>query len=179
MPAPTPIACWARAWSRRADHRRGTAVESDRAFSTTWTGDPVSGADRAMLEWPGRPLKREDALAAVRAALVSQGAAPDCDVEIPGFTPPIVPLSGVSGSDRHATGFRPRTGPLHRHAVGDRATGCSRSPRASAARFPMSSKCPLRSRDCRPGRYPGRTMCAWHVFMWPRCMPRSRAIRRW
>ncbi len=57
---------------------------------------PVSGADRAMLEWPGRPMKREDALAAVRAALVSQGAAPDCDVEIPGFTPPIVPLSGVS-----------------------------------------------------------------------------------
>jgi flagella basal body P-ring formation protein FlgA len=57
---------------------------------------PVSGADRAMLEWPGRPLKREDALAAVRAALVSQGASPDCDVAIPGFTPPIIPLSGVS-----------------------------------------------------------------------------------
>lgn len=57
---------------------------------------PVSGGDRAMLEWPGRPLKREEVLAAVRAALVAQGAAPDCDVEIPGFTPPIVPLSGVS-----------------------------------------------------------------------------------
>jgi flagellar basal body P-ring formation protein FlgA len=49
-----------------------------------------------MLEWPGRPLRREDALMAVRAALIAQGAARDCDVAIPGFTPPIVPLSGVS-----------------------------------------------------------------------------------
>lgn len=30
------------------------------------------------------------------AALVAQGAAPDCDIVIPGFDPPIVPLSGVS-----------------------------------------------------------------------------------
>src|ERR1700686_3996520 len=39
---------------------------------------PVSSADRAVLEWPGRPLKREEALAAVRSALVARGAAPDC-----------------------------------------------------------------------------------------------------
>lgn len=57
---------------------------------------PVSGGDRAMLEWPGRPLRREEALTAVRAALIAQGAAPDCDVEIPGFTPPIVPQFGMS-----------------------------------------------------------------------------------
>lgn len=63
-------------------------------YGVDW--QPVSSADRAMLEWPGRPLKREDALAAVRAALVARGAAPDCDVEMPGFNPPIVPLSGIS-----------------------------------------------------------------------------------
>ena len=63
-------------------------------YGVDW--QPVSSADRAVLEWPGRPLKREDALAAVRAALEARGAAPDCDVEMPGFNPPIVPLSGSS-----------------------------------------------------------------------------------
>jgi flagellar basal body P-ring formation protein FlgA len=57
---------------------------------------PVSSGDRALLEWPGHPMKREDALAAVRAALVAQGAAADCDVQIPGFNPPIIPVSGAS-----------------------------------------------------------------------------------
>src|SRR5665213_855707 len=64
-----------------------------RQYDVDW--QPISGADRAVLEWPGRPLKREDAVAAVRTALVAQGAAPDCDVEIPGFNPPIVPLSAT------------------------------------------------------------------------------------
>ncbi|MSP01800.1 MAG: flagellar basal body P-ring formation protein FlgA [Acetobacteraceae bacterium] len=63
-------------------------------YGVDW--EPVSGADRAILEWPGRPLKREDALLAVRAALVAQGAAPDCEIEIPGFAPPLIPVSGTS-----------------------------------------------------------------------------------
>lgn len=65
-----------------------------RQYDVDW--EPISRGDRAVLEWPGRPLEREDVLAAVRAALVAKGAAPDCDVVIPGFAPPIVPLSGVS-----------------------------------------------------------------------------------
>jgi flagella basal body P-ring formation protein FlgA len=68
-----------------------------RQYDVDW--EPISHADRAVLEWPGRPLERAEVLAAVRAALVSQGAAPDCDVVIPGFTPPIVPTSGVSPPD--------------------------------------------------------------------------------
>jgi flagella basal body P-ring formation protein FlgA len=63
-------------------------------YGVDW--QPVSGADRAVLEWPGRPLSRDDVLAAVRTALVARGAAVDCDVEIPGFNPPIIPLSGSS-----------------------------------------------------------------------------------
>jgi flagella basal body P-ring formation protein FlgA len=63
-------------------------------YDVDW--EPISHADRAVLEWPGRPLRREAVLTAVRAALVAQGAAPDCDIAIPGFNPPIVPLSGVS-----------------------------------------------------------------------------------
>ena len=64
-----------------------------RQYDVDW--QPASGTDRIVLEWPGRPMKREDALAAVRTALVAQGAAADCDVDIPGFNPPVVPLSGV------------------------------------------------------------------------------------
>lgn len=63
-------------------------------YDVDW--EPISHGDRAVLEWPGRPLERREVIAAVRAALVAQGAAPDCDVVIPGFNPPIVPLSGVS-----------------------------------------------------------------------------------
>src|SRR5271156_1998196 len=65
-----------------------------RQYDVDW--EPISHADRAVLEWPGRPLERDDVLAAVRAALVAQGAAPDCDVAIPGLVPPIVPVSGAS-----------------------------------------------------------------------------------
>ena len=60
-------------------------------YDVDW--EPVSNAERAVLEWPGRPLRREEALAAVRAALVARGAAVDCEIELPGFTPPVVPLT--------------------------------------------------------------------------------------
>ena len=61
-----------------------------RQFGVDWR--PASAADRAVLERAGRPLRREDAIEAVRAALVAAGAASDCDIELAGFTPPLVPL---------------------------------------------------------------------------------------
>ncbi|HXT79148.1 MAG TPA: flagellar basal body P-ring formation chaperone FlgA [Acetobacteraceae bacterium] len=60
-----------------------------RQFGVDWHA--VSHGDRAVLEWPGRKLNREAALDALRAALVLAGASDDCEIEIPGFTPPIVP----------------------------------------------------------------------------------------
>ena len=63
-------------------------------YGVEW--EPISSADRAVLEWPGRPLGREDAVTAIRAALVAQGVARDCDIELPGFNPPIVPAVGTS-----------------------------------------------------------------------------------
>jgi flagella basal body P-ring formation protein FlgA len=48
--------------------------------------------ERAILEWPGRPMRREDAIEAVRDALVAGGADPDCVVEMAGFTAPVVPV---------------------------------------------------------------------------------------
>ena len=61
-----------------------------RQFGVDWR--PASSADRAVLDRPGRPLRRDDVLDAVRNALVAGGASADCDVELAGFTPPLVPF---------------------------------------------------------------------------------------
>lgn len=60
-----------------------------RQFSVAWHS--ASGADRAVLEWPGRLLSKDDALHAARLALRSAGAPDDADIELPGFNPPTVP----------------------------------------------------------------------------------------
>ena len=64
-----------------------------RQFGVDWR--PVSSGDRAMLEWPGRPLRREDALDAVRSSLIAAGASLDCLIELTGFNAPIVPLEAA------------------------------------------------------------------------------------
>ncbi len=64
-----------------------------RQFDVDWT--PASSADRAVLERPGFPMNRDTALAAVRSALVTAGASPDCVIELTGFTAPLIPLGGV------------------------------------------------------------------------------------
>jgi len=61
-----------------------------RQFGVDWR--PASSGDRAILEWPGRPLRKDDAQDAVRNALIAAGADPDCVVELAGFVPPLVPL---------------------------------------------------------------------------------------
>ena len=64
-----------------------------RQFGVDWR--PVSRADRTVLEWPGRPMRREDALDAVRVALMSAGAAADCVIDLSGFNPPLVPVEAT------------------------------------------------------------------------------------
>jgi flagella basal body P-ring formation protein FlgA len=61
-----------------------------RQYSVAWRS--VSRADRAVLEWPGRPLRKEEAVDAVRVALTAGNAADDTDINLPGFTPPIIPV---------------------------------------------------------------------------------------
>jgi len=61
-----------------------------RQFGVDW--QPASPADRAVLDWPGRPLDRDSVLAALRPALVNAGAAPDADIDIAGLNPPVVPF---------------------------------------------------------------------------------------
>jgi flagellar basal body P-ring formation protein FlgA len=61
-----------------------------RQFGVDWR--PGSSADRAVLDRPGRPMRREDVLRAVKTALMAGGASADCDIELAGFTPPLVPF---------------------------------------------------------------------------------------
>jgi flagellar basal body P-ring formation protein FlgA len=65
-----------------------------RQFGVDWK--PASPADRAVLDRPGRILPREQALEAVRSALEAAGAPQDCDIELPGFAPPLVPAEATA-----------------------------------------------------------------------------------
>jgi flagella basal body P-ring formation protein FlgA len=58
-------------------------------FGVAWRS--VSRADRAVREWPGRPMKMEDAIEAVRVAITASGASDDIEIDMPGFNPPVVP----------------------------------------------------------------------------------------
>jgi flagella basal body P-ring formation protein FlgA len=61
-----------------------------RQFSVAWRS--VSSADRAELEWPGRPLRKDEIIEAVRTAATAVGAADDCDIDVAGFPSVTVPM---------------------------------------------------------------------------------------
>ncbi len=61
-----------------------------RQFGVDWR--PASSADRAVLDRPGKPLRREEVLDAVKTAVMAGGASAECDIELAGFTPPLVPF---------------------------------------------------------------------------------------
>jgi len=54
---------------------------------------PLTGADRIIVERPGRPVPRSDIEAMLRAELVTHGIDPDMEIELPGLTPPMIPAS--------------------------------------------------------------------------------------
>jgi flagella basal body P-ring formation protein FlgA len=59
-------------------------------YDVAWRS--ASRVDRSVLEWPGRPLRKEEATDAVRAAVTAGNPGSDMDIDLAGFTPPIVPL---------------------------------------------------------------------------------------
>lgn len=63
-----------------------------RQFGVDWR--PASSADRVVLERSGRPLSRDEILQPLLAALTRVGAPTDAEVELPGFTPPLVAAEG-------------------------------------------------------------------------------------
>ncbi len=64
-----------------------------RQFGVAWQS--VSRADRAVMEWPGRPLRRDETIEAIRAAMTAHGAADDMDIDIAGFNSPIIPTEAT------------------------------------------------------------------------------------
>jgi flagella basal body P-ring formation protein FlgA len=61
-----------------------------REYDVAWRS--VSRADRAVLEWPGRSLPKEDAIEAMRTAIAAGNTDDDTDIDLSGFTPPMIPV---------------------------------------------------------------------------------------
>src|SRR3954454_20071264 len=60
-----------------------------RRYNVSWRS--ISEGDRAVLEWPGRPLPKDAVLDALRTAMTANGDMEDFDVELADFAPPIIP----------------------------------------------------------------------------------------
>jgi flagella basal body P-ring formation protein FlgA len=63
-----------------------------RQFGVAWR--PNSPADRVVLDRPGRMLPREAVVSALRGALALLGTSDDLEIDLPGFTAPVVPQEG-------------------------------------------------------------------------------------
>jgi flagella basal body P-ring formation protein FlgA len=76
-----------------------------RQFSVDWR--PSSASERIVLERPGRAFPREDALAALHTALTVAGISPDADVEMPGFTAPLIPAESTGKAEVGQLDYNP------------------------------------------------------------------------
>lgn len=70
---------------------------------------PVSGQERSVVERPGRPLSRDEVLDPLRAELLRLGMDADAELELPGFSPPLVPLNALAQAVIEAPQFDPQT----------------------------------------------------------------------
>jgi flagella basal body P-ring formation protein FlgA len=66
-----------------------------RQYDVAWRS--ISSGDRAILEWPGRPLSRDAASEAIRSAVAATGDTADYDIDMPDFPAPMVPAEGTPG----------------------------------------------------------------------------------
>lgn len=64
-----------------------------RQFGVDWRA--AGSGDRVVLERPGRALVQDDVIAPLRAALAAAGAPRDGELEMPGFTAPMVGLAAT------------------------------------------------------------------------------------
>ena len=68
-----------------------------RQFGVDWrAGGP---GERVVLERPGRALVQDDVIAPLRAALAAAGAPRDSELEMPGFTAPMVGLAATTRAE--------------------------------------------------------------------------------
>src|SRR4051795_9225202 len=61
-----------------------------RQYDVPWRS--ISEGDRAVLEWPGRPLPKETVVEAARTAMTASSDMEDFDIDLANFTSPIIPL---------------------------------------------------------------------------------------
>jgi flagella basal body P-ring formation protein FlgA len=62
-----------------------------RDYGLDWR--PLVGAERVVVERPGRAMRREEVIEPLRAELLALGAEADLDLDIPGFQPPMLPAN--------------------------------------------------------------------------------------
>ena len=79
-----------------------------RQFGVDWHS--TSSTDRTVLERPGRPYPRESALAALRLALQTAGVSSDADIDLPSYSPPMLPPDTVVSADVGQLDYDPATG---------------------------------------------------------------------
>jgi flagella basal body P-ring formation protein FlgA len=79
-----------------------------RQFNVDWR--PASMADRIVLERPGRSFPREEAMAALRAALGVAGVSADADIDMPGYIGPIVPAEAAAHAEVGQLDYNPVEG---------------------------------------------------------------------
>ncbi|HVY17753.1 MAG TPA: flagellar basal body P-ring formation chaperone FlgA [Rhodopila sp.] len=108
-----------------------------RQFDVPWRS--VSSADRSVLEWPGRPLRQEEAVDAVKAAITATGASDDIDIDIPGFVPPMVPVDASVSAAVSQLDYDPNTGRFTAALTVTGETMNALSTRISGKAEPMAS----------------------------------------
>ncbi len=79
-----------------------------RQYGVDWR--PGSASDRVVLDRPGRTLGRDDVMGPLRTALAAAGAPRDGELELPGFTAPVVGMGAVAQADVTQMEFDSGTG---------------------------------------------------------------------
>lgn len=80
-----------------------------RQFGVDWRS--ASASERAVLDRPGRPLPREQALEALRSGLAAAGADTDgAEIELPGFAPPLLPAENTARPEATDIAYDPASG---------------------------------------------------------------------
>ncbi|CAH0142062.1 flagellar basal body P-ring formation chaperone FlgA [Roseomonas sp. CECT 9278] len=66
---------------------------------------PLSGEERSIVERPGRPVPRDEIEALLRLELARHGADAEFELDLPGFAPPLVPISAAPEVALEATHY--------------------------------------------------------------------------
>ena len=98
-PAPAP--------GRRVVVEPAQLLAIARAHGLAWR--PLTAADTVVIERPGRSLSRDEVLDLLRGEFAPRGLDPEAELELPGFQPPMVPLTAFTQLALEQPAFEPAT----------------------------------------------------------------------